>query len=174
MRKYLTKNFWNFEVWAVQKHVNLVDLVKSFRTIIYLPKLASIQPRTSHPKFSNLVVVWQQTKGLVIPAGCEHSVRAGDDSLPKRESNLVSGLSNHPTAGLQDQSASSFWSEKKIAPSAIAPPCRPDRTSSIAPAQPSRAAAPRERCVSYLPQPSKSRKLSHRTELQTFRICQNS
>ena len=23
---------WNIKVWAVQKHVNLVDLVKSFRT----------------------------------------------------------------------------------------------------------------------------------------------
>ena len=32
----------------MQKHVNLVDLVKSFPTNIYLQKLASIQPRTSH------------------------------------------------------------------------------------------------------------------------------
>ena len=30
MRKGLTISFWNIEVWAVQKHVNLVDLVKSF------------------------------------------------------------------------------------------------------------------------------------------------
>ena len=36
MRKSLTKIFWNIEVWAVQKHVNLVDLVKSFPTNIYL------------------------------------------------------------------------------------------------------------------------------------------
>ena len=27
---------WNFEIWAVQKHVNLVDLIKSFPTSIYL------------------------------------------------------------------------------------------------------------------------------------------
>ena len=27
---------WNFEIWAVQKHENLVDLVKSFPTSIYL------------------------------------------------------------------------------------------------------------------------------------------
>ena len=30
MRQSLTKFFWNVEVWAVQKHVKLVDLVKSF------------------------------------------------------------------------------------------------------------------------------------------------
>ena len=32
---------------AVQKHIDLVDLVKSFQTNIYLQNLASIQPRTS-------------------------------------------------------------------------------------------------------------------------------
>ena len=42
---------WNIEVWAVQKHANLVDLVKSFPTNIYLQNLASIQPRTSLLKF---------------------------------------------------------------------------------------------------------------------------
>ena len=55
MRKFSKKLFWNIEVWAVQKHVNLVDLVKSFPTniqylllfSIYLQKSASIQPRTS-------------------------------------------------------------------------------------------------------------------------------
>ena len=41
---------WNFECWAVQKRVNLVVLVKSFPTSIYLQKLASIQPRTSPGK----------------------------------------------------------------------------------------------------------------------------
>ena len=54
MRKSLTKNFWNIEVWAVQKHVNLVDLVKSFPTNIYLQNLASIQKRTSLVKFAHL------------------------------------------------------------------------------------------------------------------------
>ena len=42
---------WIFYVWAVQKYVNLVDLVKSFPTSIYLQKSASIQPRTSLSKF---------------------------------------------------------------------------------------------------------------------------
>ena len=35
----------------MQKHVNLVDLVKSFPTIMYLQKSASIQPRTSLSEF---------------------------------------------------------------------------------------------------------------------------
>ena len=38
----------------MQKHVNLVDLVKSFPTNIYLQNLASIQKRTSSIKFSHL------------------------------------------------------------------------------------------------------------------------
>ena len=38
----------------MQKHVNLVDLVKSFPTNIYLRNLASIQKRTSPVKFAHL------------------------------------------------------------------------------------------------------------------------
>ena len=51
MRKSLTKIFWNIGVWAVQKHVNLVDLVKSCPTNIFLQNLVSIQKRTSLLKF---------------------------------------------------------------------------------------------------------------------------
>ena len=39
----------------MQKHVNLVDLVKSFPTNIFLQNLASIQKRTSPLKFAHLV-----------------------------------------------------------------------------------------------------------------------
>ena len=38
----------------MQKHVNLVDLVKSFPTNIFLQNLASIKQRTSLEKFDNL------------------------------------------------------------------------------------------------------------------------
>ena len=38
----------------MQKHVNLVDLVKSFPTNILLQNLASIQQRTSPIKFAHL------------------------------------------------------------------------------------------------------------------------
>ena len=38
----------------MQKHVNLVDLVKSFPTNIFLQNLVSIQKRTSSVKFAHL------------------------------------------------------------------------------------------------------------------------
>ena len=38
----------------MQKHVNLVDLVKSFPTNIFLQNLASMQKRTSSIKFAHL------------------------------------------------------------------------------------------------------------------------
>ena len=38
----------------MQKHVNLVDLVKSFPTNIFLQNLASMQKRTSPIKFAHL------------------------------------------------------------------------------------------------------------------------
>ena len=38
----------------MQKHVNLVDLIKSFPTNIYLQNLASIQKRTSPARFAHL------------------------------------------------------------------------------------------------------------------------
>ena len=38
----------------MQKHVNIVDLVKSFPTNIYLQNVASIQKRTSPVKFAHL------------------------------------------------------------------------------------------------------------------------
>ena len=38
----------------MQRHVNLVDLVKSFPTNIFLQNLASIQKRTSPVKFAHL------------------------------------------------------------------------------------------------------------------------
>ena len=38
----------------MQKHVNLVDLVKSVPTNIFLKNLASIQKRTSSVKFAHL------------------------------------------------------------------------------------------------------------------------
>ena len=38
----------------MQKHINLVDLVKSFPTNIFLQNLASVQKRTSPIKFAHL------------------------------------------------------------------------------------------------------------------------
>ena len=52
MRKCFTKFSCIFEFGAVQKFVNLVDLVKSFPTTIYLQRFVSIQPRASLSKFA--------------------------------------------------------------------------------------------------------------------------
>ena len=63
----------------MQKHVNLVDLVKSFPTNIYLQNLASIQKRTSPVKFAHLAE--KSGKGSIsnlstkAPAAC--GVQAG-------------------------------------------------------------------------------------------------
>ena len=69
---------WNFEIWAVQKYVNLVDLVKSFPTNIYLQKSASIQPRTSLSKFGGkfnsifIRLLTSHTSASRFHAGQEH------------------------------------------------------------------------------------------------------
>ena len=60
--KILPKNAKNFdekllkniEVWAVQKHANPIDLVKSFPTNIILQDLASIRKRASPIEFDHL------------------------------------------------------------------------------------------------------------------------
>ena len=41
--KMLTIFGWKFEIWAMQKYVNLVDLVKSFPMNIFLQNLASAE-----------------------------------------------------------------------------------------------------------------------------------
>ena len=48
----------------MQKHVNLVDLVKRFPTNIYLQNLASIQKRTSPVKFAHLA--GKSVKGSIL------------------------------------------------------------------------------------------------------------
>ena len=78
----------------MQKHVNLVDLVKSFPTNIFLQNLASIQKRTSPIKFAHVAEESEKgstsnlsTKGLARPvlvrAGCKEREHHG----------LVAGLS---------------------------------------------------------------------------------
>ena len=60
----------------MQKHVNLVDLVKSFPTNIYLQKLASIQKRTSPLKFAHLAE--KSEKGSI----SNLSTKVRGDSVP--------------------------------------------------------------------------------------------
>ena len=49
--KIVDEMLLKFAIGEVQRYVNLIDLVKSFPTNIYLQKSASIQPRTSLSKF---------------------------------------------------------------------------------------------------------------------------
>ena len=57
----------------MQKHVNLIDLVKSFPTNIYLQNLASIQKRTSSVKFAHF------------------AEKSGKGSIPNLSTKRVSG-----------------------------------------------------------------------------------
>ena len=75
----------------MQKHINLVDLVKSFPTNIFLQNLASIQPRTNPIKFAHLAE--KSEKGSIsnlstkAAAGAASGV-AGMSSSPTREGHV--------------------------------------------------------------------------------------
>ena len=58
----------------MQKHVNLVDLVKSCPTNIYLQNLASIQKRTSPVKFAHLAE--KSEKGSISNLSTKQRTRA--------------------------------------------------------------------------------------------------
>ena len=100
----------------MQKHVNLVDLVKSFPTNIYLQNLASVQKRTSPLKFAHLAeksangsVPNLSTKAAAASAagasasganaGDEAGEDAGDDSCA---ASAVSGTSSTISASISE------------------------------------------------------------------------
>ena len=70
----------------MQKHVNLVDLVKSFPTNIFLQNLASIQKRTSPVKFAHLAE--KSGKGSISNLSTKASSRIGL-STPTRLSVVI-------------------------------------------------------------------------------------
>ena len=78
----------------MQKHVNLVDLVKSFPTNIYLQNLASIQKRTSPVKFANLAE--KSGKGSIsnlstkVPGRCPRAEPGGGSGPQELESPFCS------------------------------------------------------------------------------------
>ena len=67
----------------MQKHVNLVDLVKSFPTNIFLQNLASIQQRTSLIKFDHLAEKSEQ--GSISNLSTKVPRPARDLRLPQAE-----------------------------------------------------------------------------------------
>ena len=51
---------WYFEIWAVQKYVNLVDLVKSFPTSIYWQKIG-VDTAENEP-----LEVWEKIQFIIL------------------------------------------------------------------------------------------------------------
>ena len=66
----------------MQKHVNLVDLVKSFPTNIYLQNLASIQKRTSPVKFAHLAE--KSGKGSISNLSTKARMAYGEKGAPAK------------------------------------------------------------------------------------------
>ena len=94
--KMLTIFGWNFEIWAVQKYVNLVDLVKSFPTRIYLQKSASIQPRTSLSKLGENSI---QYSFASLDGGGSGGEDGGDDTSPYPGSLVKTNPTDDPGDG---------------------------------------------------------------------------
>ena len=61
----------------MQKHVNLVDLVKSFPTNIFLQNLASIQKRTNPIKFAHLAEKSEKGSISNLPTKVQGGLRGG-------------------------------------------------------------------------------------------------
>ena len=72
----------------MQKHVNIVDLVKSFPTNIFLQNLASIQKRTSPIQFAHLAE--KSEKGSISNLSTKPMTRAVSNLLSEtRKMNIM-------------------------------------------------------------------------------------
>ena len=114
----------------MQKHVNLVDLVKSFPTNIYLQNLASIQKRTSPIKFAHLAeksgngsisnlstkvaAVWYPQAGIKVLANANtwQQANATVEYQVGPEWRLQAGLSYDHADGSRAGVRLSFWPKK--------------------------------------------------------------
>ena len=86
----------------MQKHVNLVDLVKSFPTHILLQNLASIQKRTSPIKFAHLAEKSENdsisnlsTKARAARARAARAGRPPSSPSPPKKINVNNETDNH-------------------------------------------------------------------------------
>ena len=133
MRNSLTEFWRNIEVWAVQKHVNLVDLVKRFPTNIFLQNLASIQERTSPIKFAHLAE--KSEKGSI--SNLSTKVRSPERAAHAFASSRTSPLrtARSPPRGGRIASATSSWSltSWRWTPRPTRSSCRPSSSSSPGP-----------------------------------------
>ena len=88
MRRCLTKFSCIFKCGAVQKFVNLVDLVKSFPTSIYLQNLASIQP--SQPAENEILKVCQSLPNVIVKV----RKTIGSGAPPAKRPRAAAGVSS--------------------------------------------------------------------------------
>ena len=86
------KRFSWFFYWIpkVQKHINLVDLVKSFPTSIYLQNLASIQPRTAPRNSFSLFGTFSGNEARASPVKLDSGMHVLLDQVWKRTSGTIS------------------------------------------------------------------------------------
>ena len=90
----------------MQKHVNIVDLVKSFPTNIFLQNLASMQKRTSPIKFDHLAETSE--KGSISNLSTEPGTASRaprEDSRPRGGIKVVARL----WAGCQLKAPRASW-----------------------------------------------------------------
>ena len=87
----------------MQKHVNLVDLVKSFPTNIFLQNLASIQKRTSPVKFAHLAE--KSGKGSISNLSTKVPAAGGEplaDGMQADPADAVPGVDEDPRGAVGD------------------------------------------------------------------------
>ena len=90
----------------MQKHVNLVDLVKSFPTNIFLQNLASIQKRTSPLKFAHLAEKLE--KGSVSNLSTKVFSSLDVDALPSAGFTRLSYVPMEPVSPLSGRCFATF------------------------------------------------------------------
>ena len=96
----------------MQKHVNLVDLVKSFPTSIYLQKSASIQPRTnlskSGEKFNSLFIRLLRWNPAVESQAIQRAHRIGQKTAVRAVRFVMEGTLEENMLALQKKKQAAF------------------------------------------------------------------
>ena len=89
----------------MQKHVNLIELVKSFPTNIYLQNLASIQKRTSPLKFAHLAEKSEIGSRTPLQLRCARAPAPPMPTPPRpalSTANLICGVSRFSSLGPEE------------------------------------------------------------------------
>ena len=92
----------------MQKHVNLVDLVKSFPTNIFLQNLASMQRRTSPIKFAHLAEKSEYKSMSNLPTKAMAGVMIVSWKRKQKATQRPAKPQNHDSAGSTVQDLSGW------------------------------------------------------------------